>query len=66
MLDAVTVHLIYQCRLQHSLPQKYMQVGSKAGEDVPPGVKLCHYTHAGGKCMSTRSRGVNGVSHLNE
>lgn len=65
-LDAVTAHLIYQCRVQHSLPQKYMQVGSKAGEDVPPGVKLCHYAHTGGECVSARSRGANWDGHFIE
>lgn len=36
-----------------------MQVGAEAGEDVPPGVKLCHYAHTGGKCMPTRSGGTD-------
>lgn len=45
----------YSSILQHSSPQKYMQVGPKTGEDVPPGVKLCHHTHTGGKCMPTGS-----------
>lgn len=38
-----------------SLPEKYMQVGSKASKDVPPGMELCNYSNNRGKCMSTGS-----------
>lgn len=49
------VTLLLQSVIYRILPEKYVQVRSKASKDVPPGMELCDYSNTRGKYLSTGS-----------
>lgn len=54
MTTNITAAVIF-CLCNKTLPEKYVQVGSKACEDVPPGMELCYYSNTRGKWLSAGS-----------